>query len=944
MPLRARSLAAFFCLAGAMATLAGCGDRAHRSPIDELPSRSALAGKLGIARPGGGRWCGVAWSKAAQPASAPTPRTSRTARLRDLPRPLLTFAAAPSAELDGERALVALAAGRSDAAMALLNAAAGLVPRSGWPPSDLAVVHLARAGPDDEALELVASLIASQRALSREPGLPAARFNQAVALERLNLRQAAADAWQEVLAGEPHPQWAAEEREHLAALTRQLPAADWPAAGASLEQAAATGDQRTVDATVARWPQQVRELGEEDILAAWAEALAGGQTQAADRFLAIGRQLGAALARGSGEQMLQDAVAVIDGAARPPTARAALAALATGHRAYGAALLRLSRDDLEAARQALVQARASLARAGSPLLAWADFQLALCAFRQSDFRRAVPLLRAVPASPRSQRYPALRGRALWLLGLIDGIQGRLTPSLTEKRQALAIFHNLREVANEARLEAMIAGTLNQLDASAEAWHVAGAALRDAARCDVPLAAFAADEEVAEMARDLHQPALAGFFQDEVVRSAWRIGRPAVVAEALRGRARIFAAAGRADLARGDLEQAGAQLAAVRDRRGRAGVQGDLLLVAGAVGRPRDAAGAVVPLTRALAFFREAGDHAQLVDALAERALASQTLGDGAGAAADLRAALAEIERQRGRIAGTEERIGFLDQEKAVFDRMVALQLRQNHRDLAFDYGERERARALLDWIVTSPPGSTPRSPRRGAPPLTAAAIRSRLAPGTTLLVFAEVPPRLVAWVVRRHELSLIDTGITAAAAATATRQLQTALLEHRQAELLDAESRLYESLILPAAASLPAGGPLVVIPQGTLAALPFALLRDARTGRYLAEEYTLSTAPSATLYLQSVARDRQLGALPDGGAVFIGDPAFDREASADLPGLPAAAAEARDLAAACAGATAATLPCGRLPSYPAKPDDGAPASGSPAARPLAAGVDSSNQV
>lgn len=909
-PIRGRGLPCLALVLGlpGLLELGGCEN--HGAPgVESLPSRPALASALGVVRPGGGRLAGIGWAPRPLSGAETSQRRALGSLAHGLSRRVLTSAGKKTAAWYGERSLVALAAGRPGDAVTLLAAAAELEPRLGWPLSDLAAVHLDLARADTEAYELVLGLIAAERALRREPGLATALFNQAVVLERLNLRSAAAEAWEAFLPRERDPLWAAEAREHLTALTRKSEEPNWPNVHESLERAAAEGDARTVQAALQRWPQQIRELAEEDVLAAWANALRPGpavNVQAASHWLTISRQLGAALAKGQGEHLVEDAVSTIDRVSSLPTAAVVTARLSAGHRSYGAALALLREDDPGAARHAFSSARELLARADDPFALWADFYIGLCAFRQSQFQPALPLLEAVLAQPRAHRYPALRGRTLWLIGLIRAIQGELTASVSALREALALFGGLREVDNKARLEALITDDLDQLGDAEEAWNMAGSALRDATACHSPLAAYLAYEGIAVMAQGLGEPVVARRFQDEVVRSARLTGKAAVVAEALRGRARILAVGGRLDSARADLEEALMQLAAVKDRRSRAAVKGDLLLVAGSLDRQRDPARAVASLSRALSFFRAAGDHLQLSWALAERQLAYLAMGERRRAGDDLRGALAEIERQRERIAGTESRILFLDQKKMIFDRMVSFQLQQNQRpDLAFDYSERARARALLDWIVTSP--ETARLPAGCAtPPLTAAMVQRRLPAGTAMLVLAEGGPRLLAWVVRRGDLHLVPSSTTVMIVSALTRRLESALRDNREAEFLSCSSGLYELLIRPASAYLSAGDSLVVVAEGPLAALPFALLRDVRTGRYLVEDHSLSMAPSATFFVDSLARDRKLRAKPGEGALFIGDPAFERELSPELPRLPAAAQEARDLAASCPGAAVLT--------------------------------------
>lgn len=97
--------------------------------------------------------------------------------------------------------------------------------------------------------------------------------------------------------------------------------------------------------------------------------------------------------------------------------------------------------------------------------------------------------------------------------------------------------------------------------------------------------------------------------------------------------------------------------------------------------------------------------------------------------------------------------------------------------------------------------------------------------------------------------------------------------------------RLHTDLVAPALGALPDGVThLHLVPEGVLHYLPFAALLDAQ-GRFLAERYTLSVAPSAsTLSLSRAANPRQWGSM-----LLLGDP------NGVLPG---ARREVRDIAAA----------------------------------------------
>jgi CHAT domain-containing protein/tetratricopeptide (TPR) repeat protein len=825
-----------------------------------------------------------------------------SATARQLSHRVLQPGARHDADLEGDRALVAVAVGQLDDAVVRLETAARQAPRKGWPLSDLAAVYLERARLRHQPLDVVLALSSAQRALAVEPHLLPARFNQAVAVERLCLRGEAVAAWQSYAAIEPDPLWSGEAQKHLATLAVLPEANNWPRARTALESAAERADVPLVRAAVKRYPQQARELAQEDLLGAWPGPVRSAHSDhEKSRRLSIARQIGAGLASVQGEYMVEDSVATIDGAWRkppPPASPTALRTrLAAGHRAYGLAIALYRGHDFEAARAAFTRSHRALADAGSPLALWSQFDVGLCWYQQSHFRQALASLLPLLDDARLSRYPALRGRTLWVVGLIRGIQGELTRSLSTMSEALALFRGLKETANTAWLEAIITDNLDQLGATAEAWDSLAGALRDSAAAESPFAAFLTFEVAASLTRKAGYTEVAGLFENELVRSARQIGSPAAIAGALRGRAaRTFAVAGKPDLALADLREARQQLATLTDRRARQAVEGDILLVEGTLGRQREPARAAVALSGAVRFYREAGDHLQLGRALAERALAYQAVGDDRRTENDLIAAVGEIERQRGRISGNEDRIAYFDQKKSTFDRLIEFHLDRRHRpDLAFDSSERARARSLLDWIVTSPAGAQGRS-GSAVKNVTAGMVQRMMPAGTSLIELCVLHDRLLAWVIRRGELHFAATAVKESTVATLVQHLDEALREQRRNDYLASSSQLYDLLFGPVAPYLRPGEALVLAPDGPLQTLPFAVLRDGRRGRCLIEEHPLSVTPSAAVFVNGLTRDRQLGLRHAKSALFFGDPAFDREMHRDLPRLPAAALEAPALA------------------------------------------------
>lgn len=116
--------------------------------------------------------------------------------------------------------VAALVAGQPGPALKLLDAAVVASPGSADRLSDLAAVHLTIAA-SGSRLHWLAALEACDAALRREPGLAAARFNRALALEGLGRLDEARESWRVLAADAADDQgWRDEAVTHLLRLSR----------------------------------------------------------------------------------------------------------------------------------------------------------------------------------------------------------------------------------------------------------------------------------------------------------------------------------------------------------------------------------------------------------------------------------------------------------------------------------------------------------------------------------------------------------------------------------------------------------------------------------------------------------------------------------------------------------------------------------------------------
>ncbi len=332
---------------------------------------------------------------------------------------------------------------------------------SAW--SDLAAARYAAALSLGRPSLYPEALAAADRALQLDPRHAEALFNRALILERMQLTSEARAAWQKYLAVDAASPWAVEARQRMGRLAgaaesfpRQLP---------RLEQAAADGDRAPIAELVTKFPQFTRTYGEVWHLGAWGEAVQRGDAAGAARMLTVARTLGDAIARHSGESLLHDAVAVIDGADATQRARLAEAQVLyfRGRKTY-------SQQRPTDAQADLRNAASAFAAGGSPMALVARYYAANVRYDLLDIagarRDLEQLLAEADALPR---YTALGAQVRWELALCDLAAADWDAALERLEAAEASFRRLGETNHLGFIHALLAATHSSRGRPDDAW-------------------------------------------------------------------------------------------------------------------------------------------------------------------------------------------------------------------------------------------------------------------------------------------------------------------------------------------------------------------------------------------------------------------------------------------------------------------------------------------
>lgn len=751
-----------------------------------------------------------------------------------------------------------------DESIARLEAVARAAPDNAGAWSDLAGAHLLRAETSQDPLDLTRGLEATDRALEADSLHAAVLHNRALALELLTLDAAAKAAWELFLTVESEPQWQAEARRRVERL--QAPVETWSLARVGLLEAAASGDSITVDAIVGEFPGPAFTFATETALPAWAEAILRGAEGRA--HLVVASAIGSSLARVAGDRLLEDAVARIESAGldSPSVVRE----LATGHRTVVRGLPDFSIDEALAAFRAT----------GSPMIEFAAYERTLNAFLEMQYDDVIREASDVVDRSALRSYGFLQLRAWRLIGLTHEVRADMDSGFAARVEQLALARALGDrdavataLTDHGHMSASLVGPEVVWGGLFEAL-----LLRRQSGADARAGGFAAVGDAGQIGL---APQTILLFRDAAVAFARETG--VFLWPSLVTRAALLAELGLTELARADIAEARALAEVVPDNLGGADMVHELRLVeAQAEGYPATEA-AIAGLAEAVGHYEATEYEYKLARAQLARARTFLRGGDHVRADSMFSAAIARLEETRASVGDATQRASFMDSARGFFEEMVRFQISTGDAQEAFAYFERMRARSLLESESFSPPGHSGMVADED--------LRGMLAPNVVLIAYASLGNDLYSWTMDQGGISLRLHPRSATDLAAQGTRLRGAIA----ASMPDVQSvaeDLYDGLIAPALEGRSSGGHLVILPDVWSHSVPFAALWNRGTARYLGEEWGITVAPSARLFVRMAMRFEEMAADANQAVLAVGDPSFDQSTFA-LGRIPFAAREAR---------------------------------------------------
>jgi len=726
--------------------------------------------------------------------------------------------------------------------------------------NDLAAAYIDEGSKQKSPDRYASALAAADAAIAVDPAFPAAHFNRALALEHLGIVPAAMREYENYITTEPSSGWAGEARMRSASLRQLMPLDGWAQVKTLLERRCKAGNDITD--LVRRFPQEARTWGEGVYLADWGEsALLHGPSSDA---LHVASCIGEALRRVSGEQLLGDAVSVIEHA-QPDSQNG----LAVAHVTYRKARILYQQRRVDDALPLFKEAEDLFRKNASPMHLVAAYYRANAAIDQRDFTAATNLLAQMDEAPPG--YRALQAQTAWAQGLILGPLGRPYEALSEVRASREAFERLGERENALYMQASEVHVLTVLGRSADAWRARANLFIQTSRSKDPLLLDAALFSAAESeANDERWDVAAALYREDASLSNGAAKRRV---EALLG---LAVADWKASGAPADLT--GARAAAmklpaealrqetldeIRYAEARFALQGN----------PRFAVGL---LNQVIAYRRSRNAIVRLPAVYEELGRAWRLLGDSERAESSFQTAIDIIKEQCAKLSDPVVRDSFAATVSSGFNELIDLYVTCGDYKRAFEVAEKSRT---LDA-----------SPERVT---TSDSLSRALAPGMAVVSITTLPRQTFVTVSAHDTFRGFVSPVSRAMVATQIDNLRDAIQRDDLARVNATSEKLFKTLVEPAASNLSHAHAIIFIADETASRIPFALLRDPVTRLYLVERSSIMAAPSAAF----VATGRQPETKHPLRALVIGAPAFNGAEFPELEPLPGAIEEAHAVAA-----------------------------------------------
>lgn len=789
-----------------------------------------------------------------------------------------------------------------DKSISFFNKSAALGPLDANRESDLGTALLEAGKKISEenaakSLELIdQSLGHFANSIKLDPKLGEPRFNRALALEAVPLREQAIQAWREYLELDSNSGWANEAREHLKQLESATPQ-ERSAVDLENDFVTAVADGRTGDADLLISGN--REIIKQKYLPQrLAMSLAEAHPDERDGLLQSLSFAGESESRRIGDEFAKDLAVFYSRASE-----AQMVALKEAQRLMQQGYSECLNGDFSNALTTFESARSNFQKGGNDIESrLSDFLIVYCLMNTDQIVKGRDLAKDLADLCEQRRYRWLKANALYWLAEAQTVTGQKAAAVRTFSKALDAAEQAQDPAASQKVLISLARQRSFVGQYGAALNYLFRAIKDAdAQRGGQRQRWRNFSDGGEVLIAVGYKNLAREFALENVKLA------ADLNDDLFG---IYSAidAGIAHASLAEYEQgrnwflrARESAAAIADDKERKHLEAKSLLELGHVERKLSSPDA------AARFYDEAfalvnGDETPyyFYEIQKGRLLARQ-LSNSVDIETQLTETLKTAEKYRDQIFDEKERTSFFDREQSIYDIAVDNAFSKGRYAEAYDYAELSSARSLLEWMrkgidPRAGPASIDKALDRNSKPLSLQELRERLPPNLQIVQFSVLNAKTLVWIISKDVFRVSSVEVSAEDLKSRVREyvrLISSNDDHAGEEHLSRE--LYRLLLADAVAALDEDSDICIVPDKVLFHLPFGALRSA-DGKPFLSDFRVVYAPSSNVFLLCTEEAQRKSVSAGESILAVGNPTFDKKMFPDLPDLNDAETEAATIA------------------------------------------------
>lgn len=767
--------------------------------------------------------------------------------------------------------------------------------------NDLAVVYLERFYLESDPQDLVYALAKAHDAFGLTKTLPEVRFNYALLLEKLFLKDLAKKTWQEYLQIETNNGWRNLALESLKELNALTVASKWQQEKLNLARAVEAEGESSLTAykIIEQYPNPSRLYVIEGLLAEWGKSYLKNDPVAADK-LRIARVIGNTLAKLQNDYMVRDMVVVVDKLLEADQ-KEQLKQLAHAHQVCKEGINLIDQSLAVKAYEKLKEALpifSKLNDKSSETLVM--LHLARCERALSKYEVSLKTISLVIERAEKSKYPYLLGRGWSVDANTYLYQVNLAKSLNACRKAKFYFEFIENWDDLTIVYLMFQSNSLRLRNLKDGVKYSYLALENS-QLSVKEQALYLLSFFSENIIQMKQEKVAILFYDELIKILLNQKINTDIATGFQWRSLANYKLGNKEASVEDLTQAKKYSELIEDVVYRSRMEQGINLELAEIILSADPRKTIKLLDTIILFFDKTTDRFHKTQTYLIQARAYLQLKDFTNAEKSLQKTINEYEKERSSIIEESNRISFFENMITAYDEMIKLQINfYKNSDKAFDYAEKARARALLDTIETTKQKNFVKSKQEillqnSSYPLVLKDIQQLLPSYITILKYKIFPEKLLIWAIQKDKINFLEISVKEEKLAVLSKMFLENIQKSYSKENLIENSELYNLLISPVAQFLADSKTIVIIPDDFLSSLPFSALINPNSKKYLIEDFAIGYSPSATIFIHCLEKESQVK-NKEKQVLAIGNPKFTQANFPKLHYLKGAEKEAQTIA------------------------------------------------